>query len=224
MRTWFGIAILVALLLEAAAPTAAQSTISAPTVDVDWAVAPAVKIALTPNYTTGYGTVKAVFGAQPAASPGPGACLDGCAIDFGSVLAGTDYLYKYAAHLNIQTNDLNGVKIYGEGAADFYNQNDATSQLLSQTLYYLPSTASGDTATGFSASFPFSKTGGNPSSTSYGTAPTIDYSLSGYPATPMATTSSSATADLYYDYQLKVPATATAGAYFVWIVYTVVPK
>lgn len=219
MRTWFGIAIFVGLLVGVADRSAAQTTAS---VNTNWNATPVVKFALTPNYTSGYGPVKAVFGTQPTPSPGAGACLQGCALDFGTVISGFDYLYKYAAHLNIITNDGNGVNVYGEGAADFYNQTDATSQSLSTTLYYLPSVVSGDTNTGFSASQPFYKTsavvsGGG----SFATAPSITYAT--YPS-PMAATSSAATSDLYYDYQLKVPGAATTGAYYVWIVYTVVPK
>lgn len=219
MRTWFGIAILVTLLVGVAARTSAQSN---PTVDVNWHTTPAVKFALTPNYASGYGTVKAVFGTQPAASPGSGACLNGCAVDFGNVISGTDYLYKYAAHLNIQSNDLNGVYVYGEGAADFYNQTDATSVSLNQALYYLTSTSGGtDSNTGFSASLPFNRTSGTVSGNSFATTPTISYAT--YPS-PLASTQSSGTADLYYDYQLKIPASATAGSYYVWVVYTVVAK
>lgn len=219
MRTWFVIAILVALLAGAAATrTSAQSA----TVQTNWSTAPVVKLVLTPNYSSGYGPVKAVFGTQPTPSPGSGACLNGCAIDFGTVLSGTDYLYKYAAHLNVQSNDLNGVSVYGEGAADFYNQNDATSVSLNQALYYLTSTSGGtDTNTGFSASYPFDRTSGTVSGNAFATAPTITYST--YPS-PIAGTQSSGTANLYYDYQLKIPSTATAGAYYVWVVYTVVAK
>lgn len=218
MRTWFGIAILVALLAGEAAPAFASNTAA---VSANWSTTPVVKFVLTPNYASGYGTVKAVFGTQPAAAPGPDACLQGCAIDFGGVMGGNDYLYKYAAHLNIQTNDSNGVNVYGEGAADFTNTLDGTTQTLNQTLYYLPSVASGDTNTGFSPALPFYQTSGTVSGNSFATAPTIAYAT--YPS-PMATTSSATSANLYYDYQLKVPGSATGGQYYVWIVYTVVAK
>lgn len=220
MRAWIGsltIAILIALSVSPAAASSSNGSVT-----VKWYEQAVVKFALTPNYSSGYGTVKAAFGAQPAPAPGSGACLQGCAIDFGNVLAGSDYLYKYAAHLNIQTNDVNGVNIYGEGAADFYNQNDASSVSLNQAVYYLASTSGGtDSNTGFSAAYPFYRTSAAVSGNTYGTAPTVTYST--YPA-PIAFTSSSAASDFYYDYQMKVPPTATTGAYFVWIVYTVVPK
>lgn len=219
MRTWFGIAILVALLAGEAAPAFASNTAA---VSANWSTTPVVKFVLTPNYASGYGTVKAVFGTQPAPSPGSDACLQGCAIDFGNVLSGVDYLYRYAAHLNIKTNDADGVNVYGEGAADFFNQNDSTSVALDEALYYLNSTSGGtDTNTGFSAAVPFYRTSGSVSGNTYATAPTISYGT--YPS-PIASTASAATSDLYYDYQLKVPAIATSGAYYVWVVYTVVPK
>jgi hypothetical protein len=213
------LAIAILIALAAWCPATASSTTSS--VTVQWYAQAVVKFALTPNYNAGYGSVKAVFGTQPTPAPGPDACLQGCAIDFGGVMGGTDYLYKYAAHLNIQTNDVNGVNLYGEGAADFTNTTDGTSQTLDQALYYLPSVASGDTNTGFSPALPFYRTSGAVSGNSFGTAPTITYAT--YPS-PVTATSSAATADLYYDYQLKVPGAATGGQYYVWIVYTVVAK
>ena len=113
------------------------------------------------------------------------------------------------------------MNVYGEGAADFTNTGDGSTQSLNQALYYLPSSASGDTNTGFSPSLPFYQTTGTVSGNSFGTAPSITYAT--YPS-PMAQTTSAATADLYYDYQLHVPGAATGGQYYVWIVYTVVAK
>lgn len=220
MRAWIGscIAALAAVLAVSQPANAAGGS-----VQFKWYAQAIIKMTLTPNYASGYGTVKAVFGTQPAAAPGPGACAGGCAVDFGPVLAGTDYLYKYAAHINVASNDSNGFDLYGEGAADFFNQNDSTSVPISTTVYYLSSTNGGantDPNTGFSASFPFQKTTGTVIGNSYATAPTITYST--YPA-PIATLGA-ANGDLYYDYQLKVPPTATNGAYYVWIVYTVVAQ
>ena len=220
MRAWIG-SLAIAILIAAAAWCPATASSATSSVTLKWYGQAVVKFSLTPNYASGYGTVKAVFGTQPTPAPGPDACLAGCAVDFGGVMGGIDYLYKYAAHLNIQTNDVSGVNVYGEGAADFTNTGDGSTQVLNQTLYYLPSVASGDTNTGFSPSLPFYQTAGSVSGNSFGTAPTITYAT--YPS-PMAQTSSAATADLYYDYQLKVPGAATGGQYYVWIVYTVVAK
>lgn len=200
---------------RARAQTAANAT-------VKWYGTAIVKLTLTPNYAAGFGSVKAVFGAQPAATHGPDAVLDGGSVDFGSVLGGTQYLYKYAAHLNVFTNSPTGFNVFGEGAADFYNQTDSTTQSIAQALYYARSTSGSpaDTNTGFSAAMPFYRSAGAVSGGSYATAPTITYAA--YPA-PIAS-STSATGDFYYDYELKVPALATTGHYFVWIVYTVVPQ
>ena len=184
-----------------------------------WYAQAVINMSLTPNYASGFGAVKAQFGAQPAASPGPNATLDGGSVDFGSIISGNTYLYKYAAHLHITSNDVNGVALYGEGAADFFNTTDSTSQALNQTLYYLTSTASADTNTGFSASLPFNRTAGAVSGGAYGTPASIAYST--FPAPLTNTTGSNS--DVYYDFQLKVPVQATAGLYYVWVVYTVVP-
>lgn len=221
MRAWIGsIAVTVAAILAASLPAAASSATGS--VTVQWYAQAVVKFALTPNYASGYGTVKAVFGTQPAPVPGPGACLQGCAVDFGSVLGGTNYIYKYASHLNVQTNDVNGVNVYGEGAADFVNQADGSSAPLNQAVYYVPSSSGGaDTNTGFSPGLPFYRTTNAVSGNSFGSAPTISYTA--YPPA-IASTNVSGASDFYYDYQLHVPPLATGGQYYVWIVYTVVPK
>jgi len=188
-------------------------------VQVKWYATAVINMSLTPNYASGFGSVKAAFGAQPAPAPGPNATLNGGSVDFGSIISGNSYLYKYAAHIHVTSNDASGVAVYGEGSADFFNTNDSTSQSLNQTLYYLPSTASGDTNTGFSASLPFNRTSSPVAGGAYGTPASISYST--FPA-PITNTLG-ANADLYYDYQLKVPVTATGGLYYVWVVYTVVP-
>jgi hypothetical protein len=190
----------------AALAPAIANTATAP-VTVKWSAQSVIAMTLTPNYVAGYGAVPAVIGTQPTPTTGPNATLGGGAIDFGDVLGGKNYLYKYAAHLHITSNDTNGFYLYGEGAADFYNTADASTQPLDTTLYYLNSTSGSppDGNTGFSAGLPFFKT-----------------SYLSYPS-PIDT-SATESADLYYDYQLKVPATATGGLYYVWIVYTVVAR
>jgi hypothetical protein len=200
---------------SARAQTAANTT-------VKWYGTAIVKLTLTPNYAAGFGSVKAVFGTQPTPAHGPDAVLDGGAVDFGSVLSGAQYLYKYAVHLNVFTNSPTGFNVFGEGAADFVNQTDSTTQSISQTLYYVNST-SGSPAVGnngFSPALPFYHTVGSVTGGDFATSPTITYAA--YPA-PIAS-SAAATGDFYYDYELKVPALASTGAYFVWIVYTVVPQ
>lgn len=204
------------------APASAQTNVPG-AVHVKWFAQAIVKVTLTPNYFTGFGAVKATFGAQPTPTHGPdaGPGVGQGSIDFGNVLSGTDYLYKYAAHLQVTTNSTTGFNLYGEGAADFVNQSGG-SEPISSTVFYLNSTSGSppDTNTGFSGALPFQRTAGTPSSTSFGLPPTIAYT--GFPA-PIAV-SPTPTADFFYDYELKVPPSATGGNYFVWIVYTVVPQ
>jgi hypothetical protein len=217
VRAWIGSCVFAMMAAALAVPAEAGTE----TVNVNWYVTGILKFTLTPNYNTGYGTVLATFGTQPAPSPGTSACLQGCSVDFGTVLQGNSYLYKYAAHLHVTTNDPNGFNVYGEGAADFTDGGGNTMPL-SQSLYYLGSGPTTDSNTGFSPGLAFNVTSGtvSPAVPDPVTAPSIVYAT--YPA-PMYS-SASATNDFYQDYQLKVPSAAATVSYFVWIVYTVVPK
>ena len=210
------IAVVVALmaLLPVAVLASTASTV------VTWRTNALVKLSLTPNYNSGFGAVPAVIGTQPAPTHGPDAVLDGGSVDFGTINAGTTYLSKYAVELNVTTNSSTGFNLYGEGAADFYNLSDGSSLPISQTVYYVPSTASSDSNTGYSAGAPFMKTSGTVTGGSYSTPPSIAYTT--YPS-PIAQ-SLAATGTYYYDYEVNVPNSATNGHYYVWIVYTVVPK
>lgn len=220
MRGWMGVCV---LLIAAVLLPVSRADAGTGTTKVQWYVTGILRFTLTPNYFNGYGTVPATFGSQPPASPGPGACLQGCAVDFGTVLQNGQYLYKYAAHLHIVTNDVSGFKVYGEGSADF-SDGGANAFPVTGSLYYLPSGPSSDSNTGYTPSFQFRKTSGtvNPAVPVFASAPAISYTS--YPAAMF--TSSSPTNDYYQDYQLKVPASApvSASTYFVWVVYTVVPQ
>lgn len=218
MRAWIGSCLFA---IAAAALGILPAAASTGTVNVNWYVTGVVRFTLTPNYNSGYGPVLATFGTAPAPSPGSNACLQGCVVDFGTVMQGSSYLYKYAAHLNVITNDGNGFNVYGEGAADFTDGAGNTIPL-TQSLYYLASSAAGDSNTGFSPGFAFNVTSGtvNPAAPGPAIAPTISYTT--YP--PPMFTSASASNDYYQDYELKVPYTAAASSYYAWIVYTVVPQ
>jgi hypothetical protein len=188
-------------------------------VNVEWHALPIVNFTLTPNYYAGYGAVLATFGTQPAPTAGPGASLRGGTVDFGKAISGDTYLYKYAAHLAITTNDPNGFLVYGE-AAEVLTNNTDTSIYPGQYLYYLPSGASSDSNTGFTPGLPFAQTAG---SVSGGTDSITNPATITYASYPSAVAqSSAANNDFYYDYQFKVPDTATGGNYYLWIVYTVV--
>jgi hypothetical protein len=224
MGGWLLAAATLAVVISLSGPRALAGVISnRGNVTVKWSAQAVVNVGITPNYYSGFGQVPAVIGTQPAPTHGPNATLDGGSVDFGNVLTGKNYLYKYATKLTVTTNDPSGFNVYGEGAADFFNTTDSTTIPISQAVYYLSSTSGSpaDSNTGFSPGTPFLKTGGVVSGGGYsGPPPTIAYSV--YPS-PIASVLA-ATANLYYDYQLKVPATATQGVYYVWIVYTVVAK
>jgi hypothetical protein len=225
MGGWLLAAALFAVALSFAGPRAfaAGTLTNTVPIEVKWNTAARVVISLTPNYVTGFGQVPATIGTQPAPTHGPNASLGTGSVDFGNIEAGKNYIYKYATHLNVVSNDPNGVNVYGEGAAAFTNISDSSTIPVSQAVYYLSSTSGSpaDTNTGFSPGTPFMQTGGLVSGGGYGGPPaTIAYTV--YPS-PIATTVT-ANADFYWDYQLKTPPTATGGQYYVWIVYTVVAK
>ena len=208
---------LVLALLAPASAFAAPITVPAAAV-VKFKVQPSLKFTLTPNYASGFGAVKAQFGTQPAPVAGSGATAGGGAIDFGNVQAGTDYLYKYAAHLNV-ISSAPGFNVYGEGTADFTGtgSNTGNSLPINQTIFFLKSTngMTPDSNTGYSPAQAFQKT--SASGATYNN-PTINYSS--YPM-PLFTSGVSS-GDLYYDYQMKIKAAASLGTYFVYITYTVV--
>lgn len=222
------VGVLFALALTLTAnPNALAANPTAP-ITVKWSTQALVSIKLFVNYATGYGQIPATIGAQPAPTHGPDAnCPNGtpsptCSVDFGDVVTGKNYVYRYAVHLNVVSTSATGVNVYGEGAADFTNTSGGTIPI-SSAVYWLNSTSGSpaDANTGFSAATPFLLTsgmvtgGGSP-----GTVPSIAYTT--YPA-PISS-SNVLDSDFYYDYQLKVPFTATSGLYYVWIVYTVLAK
>jgi len=208
----------LALALFAPVPALAGPTTANGSAVVKYKLQPTLKFTLTPNYASGYGAVKAQFGAQPAPVAGSGASAGGGAIDFGNVQAGSNYLYKYAAHLNVLTN-APGFTVYGEGTADFTGTgaNTGNSLPINQTIYFLKSTDGvlPDNNTGYSPSQPFLRT--TAAGATYN-SPTINYAS--YPM--LLYSSAVSTGDLYYDYELKLQSAASLGTYFVYITYTVV--
>ena len=93
---------------------------------------------------------------------GPNAVSNGGTVDFGNVVVGYQYLYKYAAQVNVQTNDTAGFVVYSEGATDLNGSNPVPSPAtfpIFSTLFWLP-TSSGNTP--FSPATSFNKTGGTP--------------------------------------------------------------
>ncbi len=189
-------------------------------VNVQWHALPVINFSLTPNYHMGYGSVIATFGTQPTPTTGPGATGVGTGtVDFGTTIAGDTYLYKYAAHLHVTTNDASGFYVYGEAAA-YITNNTTSTQSPQAGIFYLPSGASSDSNTGYTPGFQFAVTSGlvsggtdnvgNPASITYSSYPS-PIAMSGLPNN-----------DYYYDYQFRVPGNSVGGNYYVWIVYTVV--
>lgn len=212
MGAIFAAMALIVVLSPAGAATATG------TVNVQWHLLPVINFTLTPNYNTGYGAVLATFGTQATPTHGPGAPAT---VDFGTTISGDTYLYKYAAELSVTTNDANGFYVYGEAAAALTN-NSTNTPYSGQYLYYLTSGATSDSNTGFTPGLPFSTdTIGtvSPGADSVSSPASITYGA-GYP-NPIVT-SPTANNTYYYDYQFKVPPTATGGNYYIWIVYTVV--
>jgi hypothetical protein len=188
---------------------------------LNYRVMPTVKAQVTPNYLSGFGPTGGLgSGSTPAA--GPGAVLNGGTVDFGNVVVGYQYLYKYAAQVSVQTNDSAGFVVYGEGATDLNGSNPvptpATYPIFS-TLYWLPSSASN---TPFSPATSFNKTTGNPIA---GGAGGIDYSgMGGVPPAISAVWHSSTSGNLVqgYDYQLRLSGAVPISQFNVYIVYTVI--
>jgi len=210
--------IFAAMALSAVFSPAVAATATG-TVNVQWHILPVINFTLTPNYYSGYGAVLATFGTQASPTHGPGAPAT---VDFGKTLAGDTYLYKYAAEINVTTNDANGFYVYGEAATELTNATDDSVYPISNALYYLPSGATSDSNTGFTPGLPFSQTAGAPGAAcnSDSTTPPCTITYTAYPMPIVTSPTSSNT--YYYDYQFKVPPTATTGDYYVWIVYTVV--
>jgi hypothetical protein len=222
LGTVFAATALIVILSPAGAATPSASG----PVTVQWHGTPIINFALTPNYYSGYGAVLATFGTQPAPTHGPGAPTVGAGtVDFGTTIAGDTYLYKYAVKLVVTTNDNNGFDVYGEAATMITNNTDS-SVYPAQALFYVNSGASSDSNTGFTPGLPFSQTGGLVSGGGDCIAPgctTPTQATIAYTSYPNPVVQSTvANNNYYYDYQFKVPPSATSGNYYVWIVYTVV--
>ena len=112
---------------------------------------------VTPNFQAGYGP-QGGTGSGVSPSVGPLAQLQGGYVDFGSsVVAGYNYLYKYAAQVSVTSTDSLGYSVYGEGSTNF--SNGATTWPVGTTLFWL---TSGSSNTPFSAASPFNVTSGTP--------------------------------------------------------------
>jgi hypothetical protein len=210
-----------ALILTAAPVLAAPPPQSNGSAKVNYKVLPTVKMQVMPNYLAGFGPQGGLgSGSTPAA--GPSAVLHGGTVDFGNVVVGYQYLYKYAAQVSVQSNDSAGFVVYGEGATDLNGSNPVPAPAtfpLAQTLYWLVS-ASGNSP--FSPATTFNKTIGIPLA---GGANGIDYSgTGGVPSAGAMVWSTQTAGNLVqgYDYQLRLSSVIPISQFNVYIVYTVI--
>jgi hypothetical protein len=220
MRRSLAAALAAAAVALAVVPAPARAAFTG-SAQLNYKILPTVKAQIIPNFASGFGPTGGLgSGATPA--PGPNAVLNGGTVDFGNVIVGYQYLYKYAAQISVQTNDSAGFVVYGEGATDFNGSNPIPAPPtlpIFQTLYWLQSSASN---TPYTPASSFNKTNGSPIA---GGANGIDYTGVGGVPSPMSVVWSSHTAGNLqqgYDYQLRLSGTVPASQFNVYIVYTVI--
>jgi hypothetical protein len=188
---------------------------------VNYKVLPTVRAQIVPNYATGFGP-QGGAGSGSIPAPGASAVLNGGTVDFGNVVVGYQYIYKYAAQLSVQTNDAAGFVVYAEGATDLNGSNPVpmpSTYPLFQTLYWLLSN-SGNTP--FTPSKSFVTTAGTPIA---GGSMGIDYSgVGGKPSAGSVvwTYPSAGNVSEGFDYQLRLPGNIPTSQFNVYVVYTVI--
>lgn len=183
-----------------------------------WSTNIVAQMTVTPNYATGYGPVG---GTGSGATPAPGALASagGGYVDFGSVVAGYDYLYKNAALVSVLSNDANGFNVYAEGSTDF--TNGTTTLPIAGTLFWLKSSGANSP---FTNATPFERTSATVSGTTitYGGAPPSTALIWSYPSATLGQPNNTASAG--YDYQLRLPDSAPQAQMSLYVVYTVIPN
>jgi hypothetical protein len=211
-----------AALLLTTAPAFAAGTPSTGSAQLKYKVLATVKAQVIPNYMSGFGP-SGGSGSGLTPAPGPAAVLNGGTVDFGNVVVGYYYLYKYAAQINVQTNDSAGFVVYAEGATDLNGSNPVPTPAtfpLSQTLFWLVN-STGNTP--YSSASSFNRTGGMPIGVNGANG--IDYSgTGGVPSAGSDVWSSATSGSLSrgFDYQLRLSGATPISQFDVYIVYTVV--
>ncbi|GAC1535972.1 MAG: hypothetical protein NVS2B17_06900 [Candidatus Velthaea sp.] len=206
--------VLLALLAIVASgmPASAQSTGA---VKMNWKVSTLIASTMTPNYQTGFGPQGGGgSGSTPAA--GPSAALGSGYVDFGNVIAGYNYIYKYAAQVAVTTNDTSGFKVYGEGSTNLNGATTGSYPISSILLWLISSSANSPFSPGTSfqaTTFPATNGGMN-----------INYGTSTPPATALIWSNSTAGTNVSqgYDYQLRLPSSIPIDSFSVYVVYTVI--
>jgi len=219
-RRWLPALLLAPALIASSigpAPAAVGS------VEATWKTSVIISMSVTPNFQSGYGPQGGPTSPTPA--PGPSAAPNGGWIDFGKVVQGYNYLYKYAVQVSVLTNDSNGFQVFAEGSSDFQSASSGTWPI-NMTLFWLP-TNSGNTP--FSAATPFEKT--SATVTGSGSTTGITYGAGGPPMSALVWTYGSSTigqpnnaVNQGFDYQLRLSGSAPVTQFSVYVVYTVVAK
>jgi hypothetical protein len=218
MRRFIALAA-AAILLPVPALAAGSTALGS--AQLNYKVLPSVHAQIVPNYATSFGP-QGGFGSGSTPAPGAGAVLNGGTVDFGNVVVGYQYLYKYAAQISVQTNDAAGFIVYAEGATNLNGSNPVPTPStfpIFHTLYWLASNASN---TPFTPAQSFVLTAGTPIA---GGSMGIDYSgVGGKPSAGSVVWSYpvSGNVSLGFDYQLRLPGTIPASQFNVYVVYTVI--
>lgn len=218
-RSFVGIAtIALAAIAAPALPAYAQVNGS---VHVSYKIPPSVNLTITPNFQSGFGPQGgAGSGSTPAV--GGSASLKGGAVDFGTVVQGYNYLYKYAAEVSVATNDSTGFQLFAEGATDF-----DTTFPIQNALYWMISGTGNTPFTGAPAAHGFQKTAfpvtGSGSTTGINYTPSIPPGAAlvwQYGGPTLSLAGGAAVQD--YDFKLNVPASTNISTFSLYVVYTAV--
>jgi hypothetical protein len=215
------LAAVAAALALTATPIVALAQATAGSAHLTYKIIPFVQAQVVANYASGFG-VTSTSGAGSGTTPATGstAVLNGGQVDFGNVVVGYQYLYKYAAQVSINTNDQAGFVVYAEGATDLNGSNPVPSPstyALFQTLFWLVSSGGN---TPFTPATSFNKTTGTP----LGTNGSGGISYSGAPQAQSAVWNSTTDGSLTqgYDYELNLNDAVPLAQFNVYIVYTVI--
>jgi hypothetical protein len=222
-RRYAGIAALAVLTVLAAHPNpaGAQATNTNGSVRVLYKVPPSINLTIATNYQSGYGPTGGT-GSGTAVAAGSTAASG--VVDFGTVVQGYNYLYKYAAQVSVTTNDSSGFSLYAEGSADFN-----ASIPVANSLFWMLSGTGNTQYTGAPTAHSFQTTASPVTIPGANNATTIAYPgglppasalIWHYPSTTIGQPGNAVSQG--YDYKMSVPAAASISTYSIYIVYTAV--
>jgi len=209
--------VLLSTIATALAAVTAADASQQGAAQMKWRVVPTVTGTIIPNYQSGFGPQGGTGSGQTPAVGGS-ATLGGGYVDFGTLVAGYQYLYKYAAQVQVTTNDNSGFKVFAEGSTDFKGTMGSTQSMRS-ILFWVQS-GSGNTP--FTPGTPFLSTT-NTGDTSLNGGNNLGWAGVGPPASTLvwsyATAGSSSEG---FDYEVNVPESIATDTFTATVVYTVV--